>query len=311
MAGQRRNRARWLPAHAAVDKRRRPGGILRGQLLPVVIALAVTLLTRAAANVNRLSMHDFYRWRLANAFATTRQAAEEQDPAQARARFADAAATRLSELRDQPEPGDLRHSQHQRAAGGAARPGRLLRHVRPGLCDPAPGQGPGRPEEGRGRPEEDPAVERARARTSDYEALLGHRRSTLFDISAISGAAVSPLMGSMTQHAYRILLTATNVRLGVWLPHPNVVRNARQLIDHPDMTTARGWERHPLLLLPWYLRPHPLWDRQAADENSGRDAAAVGPRAPGAGSAAGGQARCGTGPCSPRSGCCGPRPSAS
>ena len=33
----------------------------------------------------------------------------------------------------------------------------------------------------------------ARARTSDYEALIGHRRSTLFDISAISGAAVSPL----------------------------------------------------------------------------------------------------------------------
>jgi hypothetical protein len=44
-------------------------------------------------------MHDFYRWRLANAFATTRQAAEEQDPAKSRARFAEAAATRLSELR--------------------------------------------------------------------------------------------------------------------------------------------------------------------------------------------------------------------
>ena len=29
----------------------------------------------------------------------------------------------------------------------------------------------------------------ARALTSDYEALVGQRRSTLFDISAISGAA--------------------------------------------------------------------------------------------------------------------------
>ena len=61
-------------------------GFSRGQLLLVVIALAVTLLTRAAANVNRLSMHDFYRWRLANAFAITRQAAEERRPRRRRAR---------------------------------------------------------------------------------------------------------------------------------------------------------------------------------------------------------------------------------
>ena len=71
------------------------------------------------------------------------------------------------------------------------------------------------------------AAERAQAKTTDYETLIGHRRSTLFDISAISGAAVSPLMGSATTQAYRILFTAANVRLGVWLPHPAVVRNAR------------------------------------------------------------------------------------
>ena len=46
-----------------------------GQLLPVGVALAVMLLTRVAVNVNRLSMHDFYRWRLADAFAVTRRAA--------------------------------------------------------------------------------------------------------------------------------------------------------------------------------------------------------------------------------------------
>ena len=74
-------------------------GFSAASSLLVVIALAVTLLTRAAANVNRLSMHDFYRWRLANAFAVTRRAAEEQDPVRARALFAEAAATRLSELR--------------------------------------------------------------------------------------------------------------------------------------------------------------------------------------------------------------------
>ena len=169
-------------------------GFSRGQLLLVVIALAVALLTRAAANVNRLSMHDFYRWRLANAFATTRQAAEAQDPAQARALFADAAATRLSELRDQP--GLVIAAQPtSRAAGGAARAGRLLRHVRPGLCDPDRDKALADRKKAAAGREKTPAVERARARTSDYEALLGHRRSTLFDISAISGAAVSPLMG--------------------------------------------------------------------------------------------------------------------
>lgn len=71
------------------------------------------------------------------------------------------------------------------------------------------------------------ATEPAQALTADYEALLGERRCTLFDVSAISGAAISPLMGAATRHAYRILLTATNVRLGVWLPHPALVREAR------------------------------------------------------------------------------------
>ena len=114
-------------------------------------------------------------------------------------------------------------------------------------------------------------------------------------------------MGSMTKHAYRILLTATNVRLGVWLPHPALIRDARTLIDEPDNRTGRGWERRPLLLLLWYLLPHPFWDRQAAEElRAGRPC--CGPMCSGSGCAAAGPARCGTGRCSPRWGCCGPRP---
>ena len=38
-------------------------------------------------------------------------------------------------------------------------------------------------------------AESVQARTVDYEALVGQRRFTLFDVSAISGAAFSPLMG--------------------------------------------------------------------------------------------------------------------
>jgi hypothetical protein len=246
-------------------------GFSRGQLLLVVIALAVTLLTRAAANVNRLSMHDFYRWRLANAFATTRQAAQEQDPAKARALFAGAAATRLSELRDEPGlvicgTANINALREVPAGQGgfcvSFDPDYVALHREKPLADMEKAMA-----DREGRP-----AERAWALTTDYEALLGHRRATLFDVSAISGAAVSPLMGSMTKHAYRILLTATNVRLGVWLPHPALIRDARERIDHPAAHHAgRGWERRPLLLLAWYLLPHLFWDRQGK-KNSDREA---------------------------------------
>ena len=56
-------------------------GFTAGQLLQVIAALAVmTTLARAAVNVNRISLHDVYRWRLADAFAVTRRAAQEPEP---------------------------------------------------------------------------------------------------------------------------------------------------------------------------------------------------------------------------------------
>ena len=243
-------------------------GFTAGQLLQVIAALAVMVFGRAAVNVNRMSLHDVYRWRLANAFAVTRQAAQERNPVPARRLFGEAAATRLSELRD--------------ATGAADEPGLVIcgtaninadRDVPPGsggFCISFDPEHVTLRRETCAEGEAD-----AQALTSDYEALVGQRRSTLFDISAISGAAVSPLMGSATRQAYRILLTATNVRLGVWLPHPALVREARKRIDQraagipgrPD----RRWARRPLLLLLWYLSPHPLWDRKT-DLNADREA---------------------------------------
>jgi hypothetical protein len=252
-------------------------GFSAGQFLPVAAALAVTLLARVAVNVNRLSLHDAYRWRLADAFAVTRDAAEAAaEPGQrlrARRLFAAAAATRLSELR---------HDDGTVAARG--RPGLVVCATANinAVREVPPGQGGFcvtfdadyvalHREKGLASPEQ------ARARTKDYETLIGHRRSTLFDISAISGAAVSPLMGSATRRAYRILFTATNVRLGVWLPHPVVVRNARRLIDHAsDYPPRRWWERHPLLLLLWYLAPRRLWERDEDEDPGGAENA--GPR---------------------------------
>ena len=70
-------------------------------------------------------------------------------------------------------------------------------------------------------------------------------------------------MGSATLQAYRILFTATDLRLGVWLPHPAVVKAARQeLADQeakPDHRSDRWW--HALGLLLWYMVPHPTWRR--------------------------------------------------
>jgi hypothetical protein len=243
-------------------------GFTAAQLLQVIAALAVMIFGRVAVNVNRMSLHDVYRWRLANAFAVTRRAAQERNPVHARRLFAEAAATRLSEL------GDDR--------GAPEEPGLVIcgtaninadREVPPGSGGFCVSFDPEHVTLRRETCAEGEAD--AQALTSDYEALVGQRRSTLFDISAISGAAVSPLMGSATRQAYRILLTATNIRLGVWLPHPALVREARKRIDDqakdipapPD----RAWMRRPLLLLLWYLSPHPLWGRKA-DLNADREA---------------------------------------
>jgi hypothetical protein len=237
-------------------------GFTRGQLLLVGVALAVMLFTRVAANVNRMSMHDFYRWRLADAFAVTRRAAQARNPVRARMLFAQAAATRLSDLRERhaAEPGLVICGTANINAAREVPPGQggfcvtfdpehVTLHREKGLA----------------------GLEPAQAATSDYEALVGNRRCTLFDVSAISGAAISPLMGAATRHAYRILLTATNVRLGVWLPHPNVVRDARKWIDHPENNRVDSWwVRRPLLLLLWYLSPHLLWNRDPG-KNSERE----------------------------------------
>ena len=243
-------------------------GFTAAQLLQVIAALAVMIFGRAAVNVNRMSLHDVYRWRLANAFAVTRRAAQERNPVHAHRLFAEAAATHLSELRDHrgaPEEPSL-------VICGTANIN-ADREVPPGsggFCISFDPEHVTLRRETCAEGEAD-----AQALTSDYEALVGKRRSTLFDISAISGAAVSPLMGSATRQAYRILLTATNIRLGVWLPHPALVREARKRIDDqakgipgpPD----RAWTRRPLLLLLWYLSPHPLWSRNE-DLNADREA---------------------------------------
>jgi hypothetical protein len=63
--------------------------------------------------------------------------------------------------------------------------------------------------------------------TADYEAAAGKRLVTLPAAIAVSGAAVSPVMGRMTRAPLRLLLGLANVRLGLWLPNPRQRRLPR------------------------------------------------------------------------------------
>jgi hypothetical protein len=232
-------------------------GYSLGQLAGVLIAVAIVVATRAVVDVNRTSLHDIYRWRLADAYAVTREAATEQVPGRRQQLFAEAAATRLSQLVHQGDPALVIACTANINVNREVPPGRggfclafdqenaILRgDQRCGEADVA-------------------------ASTADYEHLLGHTRFTLFDVVAISGAAFSPLMGAATRGAYRILLTFTNLRLGIWMPHPLVVSRAREYVqNHPDHTwrAPRIWA-----LLAWYVLPHPFWRRHPEAEQQRED----------------------------------------
>ncbi|MEP6464378.1 MAG: hypothetical protein ABJC62_13405 [Frankiaceae bacterium] len=53
-----------------------------------------------------------------------------------------------------------------------------------------------------------------------YAQRAGEAMVTLPAAVAVSGAAVSPVMGRMTRAPLRLLLGVANVRLGLWLPNP-------------------------------------------------------------------------------------------
>jgi hypothetical protein len=233
---------RWVRDGAAA-------GFTASQAWLVIGALAVMLIMRFLADANRISLHDFYRWRLATAYSVIRDTSRPGGkPAPFGTKdFPEAALSGLS--------GQLPELVMCATANINA-----YREVPPGRgglsfsFDPyhATLRGPG-------------PKESVQASTADYEALVGRRRFTLFDVSAISGAAFSPLMGAATLRAYRILFTATDLRLGVWLPHPAVVQAARAELDaqndqqKPDHRADRWW--HAVGLLLWYAVPHPAWRR--------------------------------------------------
>ncbi len=225
-------------------------GFSADQLMPVLVAVGIMLATRAVVDINRTSLHDFNRWQLADTYAVTRSAVQAATAAAGDELFAKAARTRFSELRnDQDGPQLVIACTANINANRKAPPGRE------GFCLAfAPDKVTLRADPLKGELD-------VEASTADYEHLLGHTRFTLFDVVAISGAAFSPSMGAATRAAYRIVLTLGNLRLGFWMPHPDVVRQARAYLDTPPEQRWKDswWSRQTFLLLLWYMLPHPAW----------------------------------------------------
>ena len=80
--------------------------------------------------------------------------------------------------------------------------------------------------------------------TQEYQSALSARRLsdvTVPSLQAISGAAISPGMGKFTMGPLDSMLALLNVRLGVWLPNPRVVKDHLSV----DVRSRSVWKARP------------------------------------------------------------------
>lgn len=163
-----------------------------------LIVAAVLLVCVAALDVTRWSMHLFYRRRLKSAYVLRRNSTTQADEVPDR----EEQELRMSNYGMTPE--FIACAAANVRTRGVAPPGRAavsftFTSSEAGLPD------------------------YAMTTMSDMEATLGPRRRadvSLPAVIAISGAAISPGMGKMSNRALSALLTIFNLRLGVWLPNP-------------------------------------------------------------------------------------------
>jgi hypothetical protein len=199
---------------------------------PIALALIALLMLLslgcgARININRFSLHGVYRNRLARAFIGTARPPAERRP-DAYTRFDPGDNMRMQ---------DLHQGKDQR---GALFP---VVNVTLNLLEGAPSGWAERKaapftitplRSGAaclGKKDAEGNAEGRYIRTADYsgqESEAGRRDQqsgiTLGTAITISGAAVSPTMGYHSSPATAFLMTLFNVRLGAWLPNPNIVR---------------------------------------------------------------------------------------
>ena len=191
-------------------------GLQWAEGVAMVLAAVGILVWQALTDVNRNSIHPFYKERLSSAFAVRRIDAEHAEEV----RYA--RPIRLSEFGGE-------------AADSAVAPRRPELIVCAAVNTDEEGVVPA----GRGCApftfssqrigissgtmfdgETAGANDTLMRPTQDYEEAAGIRLMTLPAAVAVSGAAVSPAMGRMTRAPLRVLLGLANVRLGLWLPNP-------------------------------------------------------------------------------------------
>ena len=181
----------------------------RFQLFWIVLgALAVMFLLTVFTDINRISMFNFYRDRLSEAFVIRRDEVGE------------APTTRDGTVAGARALSEVRNNDHIRLTDLAFTDRRVPYHL-VNTCVNLPGS--------------DEGV--LKDRRSDFfllsplycgSPLLGYRetsvyednRVTLASALAVSGAAANPQFGTQSRPALAFLLTVLNARLGVWAQNP-------------------------------------------------------------------------------------------
>jgi hypothetical protein len=193
-------------------------------VVPLIVESAALLaVLYLAADLNSISLHPFYRRRLASAFALKRVSVNGRAVARQR-KFDNIVALSQSGL----EPG----------SGPIKTWPMLIVCAAANVSDPG-ATPPGRPVGSfTFSPTAIGGALTGAAPTAYYEEDLSRNRQrdvTLPAAVAMSGAALSPSMGKLTYRPLTFLLALANIRLGVWVPNPAHVndRHERQKLRHP------------------------------------------------------------------------------
>jgi hypothetical protein len=174
------------------------GGVSTAERLALAGAVALAAIVWVFVDLNQWSLNPFYRRRLSTAFFVSRdgKGGVREPPFRDRLRFSHLdTGDRFPEL--------IVCAAANVSDVGVTPPGRRatpFRFSKAGIGGPL--------------------VNVRSAEEYERKAQLLGRDATLPAAVAVSGAAVSPTMGKKTLRAFTILLTLTNVRLGVWLPNP-------------------------------------------------------------------------------------------
>jgi hypothetical protein len=200
-------------------------GTIPSATLVLAGSAAVLFMLWLLVDVTSVSLHPFYRRRLATAFALKRVWVDEHDaerPAPTDP-AAQAAGRIVARQRDFDRLVPLSRS------GLEAGSQRVKRWPMLVVCAAANVSDPGVTPPGRAvtsftfSPSAIGGPVTAAAPTAHYEQDLGRNRQrdvTLPAAVAMSGAALSPAMGKLTYRPLKFLLALANIRLGVWVPNP-------------------------------------------------------------------------------------------